>query len=295
LGRGLRSLIPAPPPGTTAPDDDPAPRSRNGGLRQIDIDQISPNRAQPRTRFAPERLDELARSIKTQGLLQPIVVRPGAGGKYELIAGERRWRAAQIAGLLKISAVVRETEDEQLLELALIENLQRDDLDPIEQAKAFQTLIDELDLTQQDVAERVGKPRTTVANALRLLNLPVQVQELIQDGKLSAGHAKALMALANSAGQLELARRIVSEGLTVRAVEALVRRPESETGAVKGTPEPRDPNVIAAEQQLQQALGTKVRIIQRQSGAGRLEVHFYSGEELERVFHAIAGTVSERS
>ncbi|HXV75560.1 MAG TPA: ParB/RepB/Spo0J family partition protein [Candidatus Polarisedimenticolaceae bacterium] len=253
-----------------------------------------PNPAQPRTSFDEERLDELARSIKNQGVLQPIVVRPGKDGAYELIAGERRWRAAQMAGLLKIPAVVRETGDSQLRELALIENLQRDDLDPIEEAAAYQALIDEADLTQQDVADRVGKSRATVANALRLLNLPAEVQQMIRDGQLSAGHAKALLGLASSTGQIELARRIVSEGLTVRSVESRLRRSASERPAPAPAEPRRDPNVVAAEQQLQKTLGTKVRILQRPSGAGRLEIHFFSGEELERVFELLSGTARGR-
>jgi ParB family chromosome partitioning protein len=227
-------------------------------------------------------------------VLQPVIVRAAEGG-FELIAGERRWRAAQMAGLLKIPAVVRDADDEQLLELALVENLQRADLDPIEESKAYQTLIDELGLTQQEVAERVGKPRATVANSLRLLNLPVEVQARIQDGELSAGHAKALAALTETKTQIELARRIVEQGLTVRAVEALVRRPVSRARASKtAAAETRDPNVVAAEQQLQKTLGTKVRIVQKASGSGRVEIEFYSDEELERLYEMLEGRHSRR-
>ncbi len=229
--------------------------------------------------------------MKAQGLLQPVIVRPAEGGTYELIAGERRWRASQIAGLLKIPALVRQANDDRILELALIENLQREELNPLEEANAFQTLINELGLTQQEVADRVGKQRATVTNALRLLNLPRAVQQMIQEGELTAGHAKALAALADSAAQIELAERIRKGGLSVRAVELLVRRPER-AGKRRGKPgggDSRDPNVVAAEERLQSALGTKVRIIQNRSGAGRLELHFYSGEELERVYQMVLG------
>ena len=262
------------------------------GLQHLDVDRIWPNRAQPREQFNQERLDELAQSMKAQGVLQPVIVRPAEGGTFELIAGERRWRAAQIAGLLKIPAVIREVTDDRLLELALIENLQREELNAIEEANAYQTLINELGLSQKETAERVGKQRATVANALRLLNLPLEVQALIQNGQLGAGHAKALAGLTDSQAQIELAKRIVDEGLSVRAVEQLVRRPER-TRKERATPaERRDPNVVAAEETLQSALGTKVRIAQGRTGAGRLELHFYSSEELDRLFDLVLKAAS---
>ena len=226
--------------------------------------------------------------MKAEGVLQPVVVRPAGGDTYELIAGERRWRAAQIAGLLRIPAVVREASDDHLLQLALIENLQREELSPLEEAQAFQTLIDDLGLSQQDVADRVGKQRATVANALRLLNLPKEVQDLVASGQLSAGHAKALAGMTDSIAQGELARRIVRDGLSVRAVEALLKRSTTSVKRPRSRSEAaRDPNVVAAEDRLQSAVGTRVRIVQNPGGSGRLELHFFSPDELERVYDVV--------
>jgi ParB family chromosome partitioning protein len=258
------------------------------GPAQVDVDKIHPNRAQPRTEFVQEHLEELAASLRRDGLLQPIIVRPLRGDEYELIAGERRWRAAQMAGLLKVPVIVKHVANDRLLELALIENLQREELNPLEEANAFQTLVNELGLTQQEVADRVGKHRATVANALRLLNLPVEVQQLVRQGSLSSGHAKALAALTNPRMQIDLAERIVREGLPVRAVEALVAdRAEAPRKRVRARPDPHDPNVLAAEEELQRHLGTKVRILQNASGRGRVEIHFHSEEELDRVYELI--------
>jgi ParB family chromosome partitioning protein len=274
----LRSLIPETPPRKQPPAKTES-RSATDGLQLIDTDKIWPNRAQPRERFDPQSLEELAGSMKAQGVLQPIIVRPSDGGTYELVAGERRWRASQIAGLLKIPAVVREVSDDRLLELALIENLQREELNPLEEANAYQTLIDELGLSQQE--------------ALRLLNLPPAVQELVQSGDVTAGHAKALASMSNSEAQIELARRIVKDGLTVRAVESLTRKPERARKSRPAPKDERDPNVIAAEEKLQSALGTKVRIFQSKSGVGRLELHFYSPEELSRVYQIVLGAARD--
>lgn len=286
LGKGLSSLIPEAPKRKPAQQTSPA-QPVTDGLQQLDIDKIWPNRAQPREQFDQERLDELAESLKTHGVLQPVIVRPSDGGTFELIAGERRWRAAQIAGLLKIPAVIREVTDDKLLELALIENLQRADLNPIEEATAYQALINDLGLSQQEAAERVGKQRATVANALRLLNLPVEVQALVQGGELTAGHAKSLAGVTDTRAQIELAKRIVAEGLSVRAVEQLVRRSEPSRKKAVAASDQRDPNVVAAEETLQSAMGTKVRIAQGRTGAGRLELHFYSAEELDRIYDLV--------
>jgi ParB family chromosome partitioning protein len=285
LGKGLRSLIPDTPPpavlGTGA-------SARTGGdLHHVDIDQIRPNREQPRRRFEQERLQELSESIRSKGMLQPVIVRPAASGGFELVAGERRWRAAQMAGLLKVPAIIRKTEDDQLLELALIENLQREGLNPIEEATAYQAMINELDLTQEDVAERVGKQRATIANVLRLLNLPEAVQELIKLGQLSPGHAKPLVALADSRSQIELAQRVIREGLSVRQVEALVAKAVKPAGVKRtgGGPEV-DPNVEAAAEALTKAYGTKARIVPGRKG-GRVEIHYYSDEELQRLYQML--------
>lgn len=257
---------------------------------QIDIDRIVPNRRQPREQFDDASLASLAQSLKSQGVLQPVLLRPLPDGRYGLVAGERRWRAAQQAGLLKIPAVIREIPDDRLLEFALIENLQREELNPIEEARAYRTLLDELGLTQQQVAERVGKQRTTVANTVRLLGLPEPVQKLVKSNALSMGHARAILGVPMATDQTALAERTVRDGLSVRAVESHVARllrSRTAMGATVGAAARRDPNVAAAEETLQRALGTKVRIFQGKSGGGRLEIHFFSGDELTRVYDQV--------
>jgi ParB family transcriptional regulator, chromosome partitioning protein len=287
LGKGLRSLIPEAPP-KWAPETSAAPGAAGAadGLRQVDLDRIRPNRQQPRQDFDEAGLEALARSLKEEGVLQPVVVRPLADGGFELVAGERRWRAALRAGLLRIPAVVREVPDDRLLEVALIENLQREALNAIEEAQAFRTLIDDLGLTQQEVAERVGRRRSTIANALRLLALPPAVQDLVRAGVLSAGHARAVAALERAPDQIALAERAVREGLSVRQVETIAARALRETAARPKAAHRRDPNVVAAEEKLQRAVGTKVRIVQGKKG-GRVELHYYGGEELDRIFQLL--------
>jgi len=280
LGKGLRSLIPAAPPRAV-----PTEATGGEGIQQIDLDRIRPNPSQPRQRFEAETMEELAASLKRDGVLQPVIVRARPGGEYELVAGERRWRAAQQAGLLKIPAIVRDVQDERLLELALIENLQREELNPLESAWAYQTLIDDLGHTQQQVADRVGKQRATIANALRLLNLPLEVQDQIRSGLLSAGHAKAIASLPNAKAQVELAARIVRDALSVRQVESIVARPARQSSKPAPAPQ-RDPNVVAAEEALQRELSTRVRIVQGRHG-GRIEVFFHDDEELQRVYELL--------
>lgn len=286
LGKGLESLIPKAPPRNPDPPPPAAAREARAtprGELLVDIDRIRPNPRQPRQAFEEGALEELTASVQAQGLLQPVVLRPAADGAYELVAGERRWRAAQRAGLLRVPAIVRDVPDEKLLELALVENLQREDLNPIEEAEAYQVLIDDLGLTQQDVASRVGRQRTTVTNALRLLGLPKPVKDLVRSGRLGAGHAKAIAGLAEAARQIEVANRAAAEGMSVRHVESLVARlakprPSRERGG-----EARDPNVEAAEQSLQRAVGTKVRIVGG-SKRGRITLEYYSAEELDRLY-----------
>lgn len=284
LGKGLSSLIPssiARVPHSTALQ---AP-SRPAELR-LEVSKIRPNPRQPRQSFDETALDELARSLRAQGLLQPVVVRPLPDGRYELIAGERRWRAAQRAGIHQIPAIVRDVPDEKLLELALIENLQREELNAIEEAEAYRVLIDDLQLTQNEVAERVGKQRTTVANALRLLGLPEKVKELVRSRAISMGHARALLALEDANAIESLAKRVVAEGLSVREVESLAKRPAA-TKPRPGRPsKPVDPNVAAAETTLQRVLGTKVRI-GGNGTVGRVEIHYHSADELDRVYRII--------
>lgn len=287
LGKGLGSLIPKAPPRTPAPPPpaEASPVARTGEV-QLDIDRIRPNPRQPRKAFEEGALEELAASIQVQGLLQPVIVRPLGDGKFELVAGERRWRAAQRAGLHRVPAVIREVPDEKLLELALIENLQREDLNPIEEAEAYQLLLDDLGLTQQEVASRVGKQRTSVTNALRLLGLPRKVQEDLRAGRLGAGHGKAIAGLASASDQTSLADRTVREGLSVRQVEAIVARMSGPKPSKGARVSERDPNVVAAEQNLQRALGTKVRIVGGPK-RGRVELAYYSAEELERLYQML--------
>ncbi|MDH3627204.1 MAG: ParB/RepB/Spo0J family partition protein [Acidobacteriota bacterium] len=252
---------------------------------EVDLDRIFPNPDQPRKRFDAEQLQELADSLKQDGLLQPVVVRPRGADAYELVAGERRWRAAQLAGMMKIPVVVREVDDPKLLELALIENLQREQLDPIDEARAFQTLIDDHGLTQQAVAERVGRQRVTITNALRLLNLAPTVQRQIQDGLISAGHAKALVSITDMDLQIRVATQAAKEGLSVRQVEARVKQLRAAPKEKRPAPA-TDPNLVAAEERLASALGTKVKIVTGKKG-GRLELYAFSEEELQRVYGVV--------
>jgi len=285
LGRGLNSLIPQPKPKPKEPETQAKPES---GLLQLDIDRIRPCRLQPRHDFDQAALEDLARSIRQDGVLQPVIVKQVDGGSYELIAGERRWRAAQIAGLLKVPAIVRDVEDARLLQLALIENLQREDLNPIDAAMGFRGLIEDHGLTQQEVADRVGKQRATVANALRLLALPTAVQDRVRSGAVSPAHAKVLAALESPQHQIRLAERVEREGLTVKQLESVAKK------SVPGELEQvrigsrRDPNVVAAEERLSLALGTKVEIVQRPGKSkGRIEIHFFGDEERDRVYEAL--------
>ena len=284
LGRGLRSLIPEPPSRAGKAKSD---RSAEG-LREVDLDLIQPNRRQPRERIDDEALAGLAQSLQNQGILQPVVVRSAPDGRYELVAGERRWRAAQMVGLMKIPALVKEVPDERLLEYALVENLQREELNPIEEATAYRSLADDFGLTQQEIAQRAGKQRTTISNMLRLLALPKAVQEKLKSGQLSTGHAKALLSLKRPGKQAELAERVFREDLPVRQLERICSRAAAEpTGPAAPSKPARDPNVVAAEAELQKELGTKVRIVQDKKGAGRIELHCFSDEELDRVYQVV--------
>jgi ParB family transcriptional regulator, chromosome partitioning protein len=296
LGKGLSSLIPASiarPPTLPSPVSKPIESSQRPFELKLEVSKIRPNPRQPRQSFDEAALDDLANSLKTQGLLQPVVVRPSADGRYELVAGERRWRAAQRAGIHQIPAVVRDVPDEKLLELALIENLQREELNAIEEAEAYRILIDDLHLTQADVAERVGKQRTTIANVLRLLNLPASVQGLLKGRKISMGHARALLALEDPRAIESLAAQVITEGLSVREVEARAKRPASSHPRAGRPPKAIDPNVAAAEQSLQRSIGTKVRILGN-GKVGRVELHFHSAEELDRLYKLLIDAVKRK-
>jgi ParB family chromosome partitioning protein len=258
-------------------------------LREIDIDRILPNSHQPRKNFDEDALNELANSIREHGVVQPIVVRPLDDGFFQLIAGERRWRAAQRAGLTRVPAVVREAGEHAALEIALIENLQREDLNPMEEAQAYERLIADFGLTQEEVARRVGKNRATIANMLRLLRLPPEVQQWLRENRISTGHAKALLSLSDLSAILDTAKKIIQGNYSVRQAEVLVAR-YSKNGVVKdgpaGSPDSVDPNVAAAIHTLEQALGTKVTV-QESGGKGKIEIHFYSFEEMNRLYEGL--------
>ena len=270
LGRGLSALIP----------DVPQPAARTDAPVEVDLDLIEPNRHQPRRIMDDAKLEELAQSIRGSGIIQPIVVRRQGEGAYEIVAGERRWRAAQRAGLLKVPVVIRDVPDDKRLELALIENVQREDLNPIEEARAYRRLADEFGLTQEAIARAVGKERATVANYQRLLSLATEVQADVATGALSMGHARALVALPDAAAQRRAAQDVRARGLSVRETELLVKR----RLAPPAPPLPgADPHTKAAAERLRVALGTSVEIVRRRRG-GRIQIHFRSEDELQRLF-----------
>jgi ParB family chromosome partitioning protein len=281
LGKGLSALIP----------DAPEP-PRHGAL-DVDIDLLAPSNQQPRQLIDDAKIDELAQSIKANGIIQPILVRR-TGAAYRIIAGERRWRAAQRAGLLKVPVVIRdmpEGSDQKLLELALVENLQREDLNPVDEALAYQRLADEFGLTQDQIAAAVGKDRTSVANYVRLLRLPDEVRSDLASGTLSMGHARALLALPDAASQRQAAREVIARALSVRDTEALVRKLGAPARASRAQGERAAPDVHtrAAEDRLRFALGTKVRILRR-GGGGTIEIAFGSESELNRLYEYLIDT-----
>ena len=300
LGKGLGSLIPQAPKAAGPPSpprvatEEAKPAAGASGEVHLDIDRIHPNPRQPRQDFDEQALAELTQSLKSKGLIQPVVVRPREDGHFELIAGERRWRAAQRAGLHRIPAVIRNVPDAHLLELALIENVQRAELNAIEEAQAYQILLQDLQLTQEAVADRVGKSRVTVTNVLRLLQLPRQVQERVRRGRLSMGQARAILGVPTANGQIELAEKVEKEGWSVRQVEAWVaRQGKAQATSSRQRASGKDPNVEAAEQKLQRVLGTRVRIVGRGKG-GRLELHYFGPEELDRLYNLLLETGKRR-
>ena len=275
LGKGLGTLLPERP--GQAEDQD--------GYLRIPVNEIVPNPAQPRTRFDEEELEQLADSIRGAGVLSPVLVRDTDHG-YELIAGERRVRAARMAGLSHVPARVLAVGRGRSLELALVENIQREQLNPIEEAHAYSALMVEYGLTQEEVARQVGRQRSSVANSLRLLKLPDRVQDLLAEGRLTAGHARALLSLGSDEEILSMAEALVIGDITVRAAEHMTRKPD---GNARKQPQRVDPNVAAAELRLQRALGTKVRIRRSSAGKGRIEIEFYSDDELQRLFEIVEG------
>lgn len=277
LGRGLSALL----------GEDTSTNQFKDSIFEIDIDLIDPNPEQPRTRFTDKALDELAQSIASNGVVQPIVVRP-VGTRYQIVAGERRWRAAQRAGLRRIPAATKQVSDDKLLELALIENIQRQELNPIEEAKAYRKLIDNIGLTQEKLSERVGKERSLIATTLRLLKLPNDIQTLIEEEKLTAGHGRALLMVEDTAIQRRLARNIIEKGLSVRETERSIKKSTTSPQHIvnKTVVAPIDANVRAAETKLMRKLGTNVKIVPKGKG-GKIEVEFYSLDDLDRIFQLV--------
>jgi len=286
LGKGIEALIPK------------VSRAASIEVVSIDIDKIKPNKYQSRTQFDQEKLKELASSVKREGVVQPIIVSP-SGENYQLVAGERRWWAAKMAELKEIPALVRTVTDREMFEISLIENIQREDLNPIEEAQAFQRLMKEFNLSQQELADHLGKTRSTVANILRLINLPEEIKEFVSGKLISAGHARVLLSIPGEKKRIDLARKILKEKLTVRETEDIAERLK-----VKGMPsgkrvarKEKSPEVVELEEELQRILGTKVRIKSTRSGRfspgeggkvqGKIEIEYYSLEDLERIIELL--------
>ena len=283
LGKGLSALLPD------------VPEPARAGAIDVDVDLLAPSDQQPRLASDDRKLDELAASIRANGVIQPILVRR-TGSTYRIIAGERRWRAAQKAGLLKVPVVIRDVpagSERQLLELALVENLQREDLNPIEEGLAYQRLVDEFGLTQDQVAAAVGKDRTSVANYLRLLRLPEDVRAQVGSGALSMGHARAIAGLADAAAQRDAAREVTTRALSVRDTETLVKKLAAPAAARTSAPAAPDVHTRAAEDRLRFALGTKVRLVRRRQG-GTIEIEFGSEAELNRLYDVLLSATSSR-
>ena len=276
LGRGLESLI-------------PVTEERAGGIAEVPVSAISPNPMQPRMTLNREALAELAASIVEHGLIQPLIVTAQGPERYQLIAGERRWQAARLAGLATVPVIVKEATPQQVLELALVENIQRADLNPLEEAAAFRQLIEDFGLTQEQIAERVGKSRVAVTNTLRLLRLPAEVKQALADDVISEGHARALLALPGDEMQISALKMVVDRGLSVRQTEELVRRLKGEAEPKKPKA-PLPPEVRALEDGFRASLGTKVNLVRNRKGRGRLVIHFYSEEELQAIYDLIVGS-----
>ena len=277
LGRGLSALL--------------SDRSAtvNEEMTEIDLELIEPNTLQPRTNFDEARLEELAQSIRSNGIIQPLLVRRIENGKYQLIAGERRWRAAQRAGLQSVPCVVKEIPDDKILELALIENIQRQELNAIEEALAYKRLIESLGLTQEMVAQRVGRDRTFITNYLRLLRLPEEIQRMVESEKISMGHARALLGVDDPLIQRKLADKVVAHSLSVRETERAIKKiiHGDEEAKPRAAQQFEDANVKAAEGKLRRRLSSKVQIIMNQNQSGKIEIEFYDSNDLNRIYEII--------
>ncbi|RMH68875.1 MAG: ParB/RepB/Spo0J family partition protein [Gemmatimonadetes bacterium] len=284
MGRGLGALIPG---GESV--------GKGEHVLHLELNQIQPNALQPRREFDTEKLEELAQSIRINGVLQPIIVRQqDTDSTYELVAGERRWRASQLAGLTKIPAIVRDVSNDQLLQLALIENIQRENLNPVEEAQAYEQLIQQWGWTQEELAVQVGKSRSTITNVLRLLKLPLAIQKYLQEGHLSMGHARALLALPDTPSQIYYGELAIKEKLSVREIEALVKK-NQRSGKKSGNRnlKIKSPQLSSVEAQLRTLLGTKVVVNQKSNKKGKIEIEFYSNEDLNRLieqFSKIGGS-----
>lgn len=290
LGRGLSALLPS-RPAASAPAAAPAPVQSHP--TRLPIDSIQPNPVQPRSVFNSDRLEELAASIRANGIIQPLIVRRN-GNSYQLVAGERRWRAAKLAEIAEVPVVVQEIADPNLLEVALIENIQREDLNPIETAHAYDRLHRELNLSPEEIGRRTGKDRSSIVNMIRLLKLPKEVQGLVAIQRLSMGHARAILGLPSHVQQIEVAEKAAAQGMSVRQVEALVQQLTSggpRSGKSEGRSESKlDPNLKAAIDQLERALGTRVKIVELNDQRGRIEIEYYSQAELDRLFQQLSRT-----
>ncbi|HEY4364320.1 MAG TPA: ParB/RepB/Spo0J family partition protein [Bryobacteraceae bacterium] len=309
LGRGLSALLPPRPAAaapvapaasdaaetatTAAPVPAPAAAAVTHTQQYLPIEEIIPNPLQPRTVFRAEKLAELAASIRENGIIQPLIVRRQGQG-YQIVAGERRWRGAKLAGLKEVPVLVQEIADPQMLQLALIENIQREDLNPIETAIAYDRLGRELGLSQEEIGQKTGMDRTSIANMIRLLRLPEQVQLLVAENRLSPGHARALLRMNKTEELIKLAERAAEQQLSVRQIEAVVQSQDTELGAPAKKAGPQrddsqDPNVRAAVEILERTLGTRVKIVELSAKRGRIEIEYYSPEDLDRLFQQIVG------
>jgi ParB family transcriptional regulator, chromosome partitioning protein len=281
LGKGLSALLPARTPVVSI-------EARADDAQTLAVDVIDPNPFQPRRLFQAERLEELAQSIRSNGIIQPLVVRK-SGDRYQLVAGERRWRAAKLAAVSHVPVVIQQIPDERLLEVTLIENIQREDLNPIETAVAFNRMMSELSLDAEEIGQRTGKDRTTIVNSVRLLQLPQDLQQLVAERRLSAGHARCLLSLPTPDLQREVAERSVAQGWSVRQMERTTQRMVEDRKPKHVDEVETDPNVKAAVQELERVLGTKVRIVEKAKQKGRIEIEYYSADDLDRIYTTIVG------
>jgi ParB family transcriptional regulator, chromosome partitioning protein len=286
LGKGLGALLPTRAQVTPI---QPASPDQPETTTHVPIQAIDPNPLQPRRIFQADRLAELAQSIRSNGIIQPLIVRK-VSGRYQLVAGERRWRAAQLAGIQEVPVVVQNIPDDHLLEITLVENIQREDLNPVETAQAFDRMMKELQLSAEEVGQRTGKDRTTIVNLVRLLGLPGDIQQLIAERRLSAGHARCLLSLPTADLQREVAEKSIAHGWSVRQVERLTQKMLEDRKPKHVEEVQQDPNVKAAIQEMERVLGTRVRIVEKGRKKGRIEIEYYSPDDLDRIYSAIVGT-----